>query len=208
MAETSVELAALRRSPAEGLAEEMAQAGTEQVGLREIGYAVMTAVRVTPGSPAAGRVERVLGCPLPAGVGEVTGAGERHVLWLAPDEFLTWSPDGSLDPGAAADELAAAVGADRGQAVDVSANRTTLELSGPRAASVIAKSCALDLHPRAWPAGRAYSTTLGRVPVVIWRVEEASFRILPRSSFAEHLVGWLVDGMTEFADPAGAALWR
>lgn len=198
----------LRHSPAQRLAGQMAEAAGERVALREVPYAVMTALRVVPGSAAADRVEAVLGCPLPAGVGAVGSGDELDVLWLGPDEFLVWGPDGSADPAARAAELAAAVGADRGQAVDVSANRTTLELTGPRASSVLAKSCALDLHPSAWPAGRAFATELGRVPVVIWRVGTQTFRILPRSSYAEHLVRWLLDGMSEFADPAGEALWR
>lgn len=207
MVESST-LEGLRRSPAQGLAPQMEAASTERVALREVPYAVMTALRVAPGSEAARRVEQVLGTALPTGVGEVTAAGERSVLWLGPDELLTWAPDGTLDPVASAAELAAAVGGDRGQAVDVSANRTTLEVSGPRAASVLAKSCALDLHLSAWPAGHAYATLLGRIPVIIWRVEEGVFRVLPRASFAEHLASWIMDGMNEFTDPAAEALWR
>lgn len=199
---------ALRRSPAQALAEEMERASTPQVGLREVAYAVMTAVRVEPGSAAAGRVEAELGCPLPGGVGQVSSADERSVLWLGPDEFLTWSPDGSLAPAASAAELAAGIGTDRGQAVDVSSNRTTLELSGPRAASVLAKSVAMDLHDSAWPAGHAHATLVAGIPAVVWRVEGSTYRVLPRASFAEHLGRWLLDGMAEFADPAGEALWR
>lgn len=202
------DLADLRRSPASGLAQQMAQAATERVSLREVPYAVMTAVRVTPGTAAAERVEQVLGCPLPTAAGEVTSAGGRHVLWLAPDEFLTWSPDGSLDPADAAAELAAGIGADRGQAVDVSANRTTLELTGPRAVSVLAKSVQLDVHDSAWPAGRAYATLVAEIPAVVWRVEADTYRVLPRSSFAEHLASWLLDGMAEFAHPEAEVLWR
>ncbi|WP_134772981.1 sarcosine oxidase subunit gamma [Ornithinimicrobium flavum] len=205
---TTQDVRALRRSPAEGLAEEMTRASTAQVSLREIAYAVMTAVRVEPGSAAARRVEVELGCPLPAGVGQVGGADGRSVLWLGPDEFLTWSPEGSLDPAAAAADLAAGIGSDRGQAVDVSSNRTTLELSGPRAASVLAKSVAMDLHDSAWPEGRAHATLVAGIPALVWRVEGSTYRVLPRSSFAEHLGRWLLDGMSEFADPAGEALWR
>lgn len=208
MAETTDQVRALRRSPAQDVAEMMHGASGEQVRLSETPYAVMTSVRVEPGSAAAGRVEQTLGCALPSGSGRVTSAQERSVLWLAPDEFLTWCPDGILDPTSSAQDLAEAVGDERGQAVDVSSNRTTLELNGPRAAFVLSKGCALDLHPTAWPAGSAYATVLAHIPVVIWRVETETFRVLPRSSFAEHLVLWLVDAMAEFTDPAGEALWR
>lgn len=63
-------------------------------------------------------------------------------------------------------------------------------------------------HLGAWPAGRAYVTLLGHLPVVLWRTEEQTFRVLPRSSFAEHAVRWLLYGMAEFADPAAVAFWR
>lgn len=208
MAETTEQVRALRRSPAKGLAEAMREARSERVQLSETSYAVMTAVRVEPGSAAAGHIEQALGCALPGGPGQVTSARERHVVWLAPDEFLTWCPDGVLDPTGSAQDLAEAVGAEHGQAVDVSSNRTTLEVSGPRAASVLSKGCALDLHPSAWPVGAAYATLLARIPVVVWRIETDTFRVLPRSSFAEHLVIWLLDAMAEFTDPAGEALWR
>lgn len=207
MADTT-HLAALRRSPAQELHAAMEESSNDRVALREIPYAVMTALRVSPGSAAAGRVEQALGCPLPTAVGETTSSGDTHVLWLAPDEFLTWTPSDKAEAAGAAAELSDAVGADRGQAVDVSANRTTLELRGPWAASVLAKSCSLDTHLSAWPAGRAFATLFARVPAIVWRVEENTFRVLPRSSFAEHLVRWILDGMTEFADPAAEPFWR
>lgn len=208
MAETTEQVRALRRSPAHDVAKAMQEASSERVQLSETAYAVMTSVRVEPGSAAAERVAQTLGCALPAGSGQVADAQGRQVLWLAPDEFLTWSPDGILDPTRSAQDLTEAVGAERGQVVDVSSNRTTLELRGPRAASVLSKGCALDLHASAWPAGCAYATLLARIPVVVWRVETDTFRVLPRSSFAEHLALWLADAMAEFTDPAGELLWR
>lgn len=198
----------LRRSPVTALQDRLAAESHDRVALRELGFAVMTALRMDLASEAAGRVRAVLGCDLPASVGDVTGAGERSVLWLAPDEFLTWAPDGAADPVASAEELAEAIGTDRGQAVDVSANRTTLELAGPRAASVLAKGCSLDLHPRAFAVGSARTTLLCDIPVIIWRVGDDTWRVLPRSSFAEHLASWLLDGMAEFADERGEPLWR
>ena len=88
-----------------------------------------------------------------------------------------------------------------GAVVDLSANRTTLELSGPSARSVLEKGCHYDLHPRSFPPGTAVSTELGPVPVLLWKTDEHTFRILPRASFADYVVHWLLDAMTEFAVP-------
>jgi sarcosine oxidase, subunit gamma len=88
-----------------------------------------------------------------------------------------------------------------GQVVDLSANRTTFELTGPRARAVLEKGCSLDLHPRVLKAGTALSTEIGNIPVVLWKTGEESFRIFPRASFADFLGRWLLDAMREFASP-------
>lgn len=225
MAETtSPNIAELRRSPASHLAREMADAGVEGsrgVRVREIPFLTMVGIRVEPDSPAAEAVTGVLGFPLPCRCGEVTGsAATSEALWLGPDEFLVIAGDqvqevpgldtrSDREPGALAglathplaQELAAVLG-DRdlpGQVVDLSANRTTLELSGPSARSVLEKGCHVDLHPRSFAPGEAVSTLLGSVPVVLWQTEETTYRIMPRASFADYTVRWLVDAMLEFA---------
>ncbi|GDY59956.1 hypothetical protein SVIO_105790 [Streptomyces violaceusniger] len=99
-------------------------------------------------------------------------------------------------------ELRQALAGDPGSVVDVSANRTTLELSGPAARQVLEKGCRLDLHHRAFGPGRAVSTTVGPVPVLLWQLDEApTYRLLPRSSFADYLARWLIDAMSEFRGP-------
>jgi heterotetrameric sarcosine oxidase gamma subunit len=86
--------------------------------------------------------------------------------------------------------------------VDVSANRTTLELSGPAARQVLEKGCPLDLHPRAFGPGRAVSTTVGPVAVLLWQVDDVpTYRLFPRSSFADYLARWLIDAMSEYRGP-------
>jgi hypothetical protein len=50
---------------------------------------------------------------------------------------------------------------------DVSAQRTTLSITGPQAADVLAHGCAIDLDPRAAPAGTCVQTNLARVGVIL-----------------------------------------
>jgi sarcosine oxidase, subunit gamma len=198
-------MCAHRRSPACDLAEEMARGSGSGARLREIAFLTYTAVRAAPGSGAADAVAATLGIALPERVGQVTGSadgsGERAVLWLAPDEFLVVGRDEAESGIATAvftAELAAGITGQRGQVVDVSANRATLELSGPHAREVLDKSCRLDLHPREFPVGRAVVTLLESVGVILWRTGEDTWRVMPRASFATHVVRWLLDGMREF----------
>lgn len=195
----------LRVSPAGHLAETMAAASAAgTVSLREISFPVQIGLRAVPGSESAAALERVLGVPLPGGVGEVTGdADGLHVIWLSPDEFHVVDVSRAQRPGDAA-ELEAALEGLPGQAVDLSANRTLLELAGANARDVLEKSCRADLHPRAFPVGTAIATQLGVVPVILHRSADERFRVYPRSSFADYVVRWLIDGMQEFGGGDGA----
>lgn len=208
MAETLTEntgtadITALRRSPAAHLADLFAQAavpGTRGVKLREIPFTTMVGLRVLPASAGATRLEKALGTALPAGHGQVTAAGpELQVLWLSPDEFLVISGEDHL---ALTDRLASALQADHGSVVDLSANRTTFELTGPSALPVLEKGCPLDLHPRVFKEGAAVNTNIGHVPVILWKTGQETYRIFPRASFADYLGRWLVDAMAEFTAP-------
>jgi len=190
-----------RVSPAAHLAERFAAAevtGRRAVRLQERPFQTMVGLRVTPGTVAAGRVQAALGTTLPVRCGQVAAGQGCSVLWLSPDEFLVQSGD---EPDAETALLVEALGEEPGSAVDLSANRTTLELSGPSARAVLEKGCPLDLHPREFAAGSAYLTLIGSVPVILWKVEEETYRILPRSSFADFLGRWLLDAMAEFKAP-------
>jgi sarcosine oxidase subunit gamma len=126
-----------------------------------------------------------------------TGDGVA-VLWLSPDEFLVVSDE---QPAELTSRLFEALGDEWGSVTDLSANRTTLELAGASARATLEKGCPLDLHPRAFETGSAYVTLIGSVPVVLWKVDEEVYRILPRSSYADFLGRWLIDAMAEFQGP-------
>ncbi|MEW1955395.1 sarcosine oxidase subunit gamma family protein [Terrabacter sp. NPDC080008] len=193
-----------RRSPAHDLVDEMRAGSGEAVQLREVPFLTQVAVRASSGSRTAQALGAALGLSLPTRAGEVAGAADGNgvaVLWLSPDEMLAVGPDeadSGVSPEVWVGELAEAVAGEPGQVVDVSANRTTLELSGPRALSVLQKSCELDLHPRAFAVGQAVATLLDSTGVILWRTGEETWRVLPRASFATHVVRWLLDGMREY----------
>ena len=201
--ENSKKIQTLRQSPASPLKaafEAGSVAGT--VELREVPFLTMAGLRVDPGSDAGERLGTLTG-GLPAASGEVRSSGGTAVLWLGPAEFLLVAPAESHESlgGVLPLALVEALGDGAGQVVDLSANRTTLELTGPRARAVLEKGCSLDLHPRVFKTGTALSTEIGGIPAVLWKTAEEEYRIFPRASFAEFLGRWLLDAMREYASP-------
>lgn len=195
------DISALRRSPAAHLAGLFAEAGVEGsrgVALRELPFQTMVGLRVAQQSDSAHRLEEALGAHLPDRHGLVTSGSGRSILWLSPDEFLVLSDE---DHAELTQVLEEALRADRGSVIDLSANRTTFELAGPSSRAVLEKGCPLDLHPRVFKAGTAVNTNIGHVPVILWKTEADTYRIYPRSSFADYLGRWLVDAMAEFKAP-------
>ena len=125
----------------------------------------------------------------------VSDDGTRHVLWLGPDEWLILGEPGTA-PGARGAPSATRSATDAASVVDVSANRTTLSVSGPRARDLLAFGCSLDLDERRFKPGMCAQTLLARANVIIVPVGpavEPAFRVLVRPSFAAYLAAWLTD---------------
>ena len=124
-------------------------------------------------------------------------AGESvEVLWMGPDEWLVVAP-----PGAARhlEVLERALGAEHGTVVDVSAQRTVIDVAGANARDVLLKGCALDLDPRAFGVGRCAQTLLARAQVILHaRTDEPAYRVFVRASFAGYLAEWLLDAAAEY----------
>jgi len=121
------------------------------------------------------------------------------VLWMGPDEWLVLGHGGQdTVPEEQEGRLRAALASYGGAAVDVSAQRIRLDLSGPHLRTVLAKGCALDLHRRVFTPGTCVQTTLGRAGVVLLAgTDPEQFSVLVRTSFAAYLVDWLVDASLE-----------
>ncbi len=189
----------LRRSPLHDMTAEIRDggvAGGRAVQLVERPFLTMVGVRIDPDSAGARGVDEALGAPLPRRVGEVCRAGAHTALWLGPDEWLVVS---KADAETLVDHLRAAAGETPAQVVDLSANRTVIELAGPGARSVLEKGCPADLHPRSFPDDTAILTSLARVPVVVWKLETDLFRVVPRASLAQYVAAWLLDAVRELA---------
>jgi sarcosine oxidase subunit gamma len=187
-------VALLRRSPLADRAETLAAASSDAVTLTEVPFLTAVNLRVDPDSDAARRVGERRGTPLPDAPNTVADAGSRCVLWLGPDEWLVVGPDGD------APALLALLGDEPDSVVDVSANRTTVQVSGPSARDLLEKGCTLDLHPRAFGVGRCAQSTVAKAQVVLWQTADTPvYRLLVRGSFSGYLADWLIDAAGEYA---------
>ncbi len=157
-------------------------------------------VRVTRGSVGARAVVEALGTELPGATGAVTYAGSDAVLALGPDEYLMVS-----GPGHGAEmesRLRAALGGAPGAVTDVSASRTLLRISGPRARQVLAHGCGLDLEMMA--ESTCAQTFLAQCAVIVFSdgppgEHDDLVKVLVRASFAAHLAQWLLLTAPEYA---------
>jgi sarcosine oxidase subunit gamma len=118
-------------------------------------------------------------------------------LWLGPDEWMLVCAPGS--EGAVADSLVAALLDQHAAVVDVSDARTVLRLSGSSARTVLAKGCALDLHPRAFAFGDVAQTTLAKATIILHQTADETdedgpvFDIYVARSFTDYLWWWFTD---------------
>ena len=160
-------------------------------------FLTMTVLRSQPGGPATTAVIALLGVTPPTQPNTWVQGPTGRIVWLGPDEWLVISDLGVMDTQEA--DLRAAVVPHGGAAVDVSGQRILLTLRGRHLRDVLAKGCALDLHPRVLKAGASAQTTLGQAGIVLLaRDDPDEFTILVRQSFANYLADWFVDAALEF----------
>lgn len=183
-----------RSTVLDGLAADMAAASGEAVSLAalplfgqitfrgEAACLPLAAAAFGVGLPAANRFE---------------SDGARAALWLGPDEWLLVLPRAEVATTIARFDMALA-GA-HFAAVETSSGRLGLEISGPRARTVLEKACHLDLHPRRFGPGQVAQSTFARVPaIILQRDEQPTYWLLVRPSFAQYVARWVIDAMAEF----------
>jgi sarcosine oxidase subunit gamma len=165
--------------------------------VRELPFLAQLDLRADPSdADLMARLSQVVGArpPTEPNTAIVSDDGARHVLWLGPDEWLVVAEPGTGPTLEGV--IREAIGDGRGAVVDVSANRTTLSVSGPRARDLLAFGCSIDLHERRFKPGMCAQTLLARANVIIVPVGpavEPAFRIFVRPSFAAYLAAWLMD---------------
>ena len=165
---------------------------------QESPFLTMLTLRLDPAGPVSAAVGRTLGAELPTTPCTFVKGSEAELLWLGPDEWLIVAGPGEATGLSAA--LRAAIGDTHGTLTDVSAQRTTLDLTGPLTRDILARGCAIDLHPQVSPPGTCVQTLLARTGIVLQvrAGDTAAVRLLVRSSFAGYLAAWLADACAEY----------
>lgn len=134
------------------------------------------------------------------------GTSSHHLLdaalWLGPDEWLVVS---ETQPGhALAFRMQRALRGLHAAVIDVSDARVVYAVTGAHARDVLAKGCALDLHPRAFSAGRCASSLLAGVPILIHqRSAEPCFELYAARSVGEYVRAWLHAAVRECLHASG-----
>jgi sarcosine oxidase subunit gamma len=165
--------------------------------VRELPFLAQIDLRADPSDPALmARIADAVGArpPTEPNTTVISTDGTRQVAWLGPDEWLVIGEPGTAP--ALESLLRTAIGDARGAVLDVSANRTTISVSGPRARDLLAFGCSIDLDERRFKPGMCVQTLLARANVIIVPVGpavEPAFRVLVRPSFAAYLAAWLTD---------------
>lgn len=167
--------------------------GLATVNVRRGGLAALTeAVRANWGS--ALRDEPV-----------VSGNSDIAFIGIAPGGWLAISPEGGWR---FAKDLAAKLDG-HASVVDQSSGYGVLRLSGPDVRRVLAKGAPIDLHPAAFPPGKAAVTDIAHVGGILWRVDgalledeaasaDAVFDVAVFRSLAGSFWHWLEDSAAEF----------
>jgi sarcosine oxidase, subunit gamma len=140
------------------------------------------------GEPFFAACESALGVRPPTAPNTVATAGDRHVLWLGPDEWLL------IDPKTGTDHvLRNALAGIHSAVVDVTSSRKALTVSGEHAEEIMAKAATLDFSVAAFPTGSCAQTNIARTQGIIWRRGAKEFVLYVRSSLAPYLRDWLDD---------------
>ena len=184
-----------KKSPLEGM-----NIGTvDTVAIRELTGLHIIDLRVTPGSISHAAVIETLGMDLPVKPGQiltkfVSDGSEANALCLAPDWWLIVG----LKEAEQKLTILHLQNSYHFSVVDVSGQRTTIELEGPNVREVLAHLWDQDLREKSFPVASVSQGLMAKAPVIVCHIAPFRYRVMVRSSFALHLWKALVDAAEEW----------
>ena len=139
---------------------------------------------------------KYLGSPLPEAPNTVSKNGDRRILWLGPDEFLVLVKAGEDDTLSTI--IGVALANQHHAATIVTDGLSCIQLDGTAVRDLLAKGCALDLHPTKFTEGMCAQSLLATVGVTIFCDGATSVRLICRTSFLDYVIAWLKDAASEY----------
>jgi len=162
------------------------------VGYRvEVGGPVRPAlVSLRVGAEASPAVEASLGVALPRPAALASANGTVTVFGLGADEWLVRVPPDEEEYRL--ERLEAAAAGSFAAAVLVSDAWSVFTLTGPGTLDVLAQSTGVDVHPSAFPTGRAVRAGFARISALIHRLDDRpTFDIYVDAALARYAGKWL-----------------
>lgn len=158
-------------------------AATTGVTLAETTFAGAWNVQGDAGQPDfVDAVRETFAVALPVAPNTTTRGRALTALWLSPASWLVVASD---EPTIADFESCRdAVNAAGGALFDLGASRVAWTVAGPHAATVLAKGCPLDFHPRAFVGGACAQSVFGRVNALFYRRASSVFTMMVARSLA------------------------
>lgn len=166
---------------------------SKNILIKEKPFATTLDVRVKPKSKSHRIIENTLRVKLPLIVGQTFKNSRFTVLTLGPDWWLI--------VGANLDHeklLRDKLKNEFASIVDVSAQRTFIEVSGKFAKEVLEHGWELSLDHDVFKPGMCAQSVISRSPAILYHGPINTYHLYVRSSFAQHLWNFLTDASTEY----------
>jgi sarcosine oxidase subunit gamma len=142
-------------------------------------------------------VHQALGLDLPVQACTTVANHRLRVVWVGPDDWFVFGPQG--EQAKLAEALRLALGEQHAAVTDVSSGYFVVSLAGLSARDLLAQGCPMDFHPNAFHVDQAATTHFHKVGITVWKSGDASrFELLVRRSFIDHFWQLVVAGSREF----------
>jgi sarcosine oxidase, subunit gamma len=140
-------------------------------------------------------VIQVLGGAWPQKTG-IVASGGIDTICVGPTDWLVLAAD--PDPTPLLRRLDVLFAGSTFRATNVSQALIRVKIEGREARDLLAKGCALDLHPQRYPPGQSSRTRFADMPVIVRCMRPSTFECIVALSYADYFLSWLEDAALEF----------